>query len=428
MRGLALWFFGALMAHGALPTVCPPLSSRDEAFNVRYRLAMAEGGPQAAFALTARAFAATPRPHVAARFGSLLVRGEPAGAPAGERAAGLALLQQALGEGSAHAASVLGWMMLDGQTDVGTPGDGLRLVVAAAASGDTESMFRLGELHRLGRGLPVNLAAAEFCHTAAGNLGWPSGLVALAEDHEQGRRTRVDLAKACGLYGAAGRRGSRDAWLRLKELAKNGEAVAQRELWLLEVWLAYHRWERPGAQVKKAAAALLRAYPEDRDVLLALGRLHADRLPGRKSAALAFDYLSRAEALGSADAAAERAMLVIHGRGTPRDEAAGVARLRELDAAGNAAAAAYLGYLSYWGELNREVWPKDAAQTFAGSRRAADGGDMNGLRNVADCYAFGIGVERDYAMAAKYYLALALRGWRGADESMQRSLNAVPTT
>lgn len=403
-----------------------PLTSRQEAFDVRESRLRASKGDAAAFAWVEQRLTTRPDPHTAAVYADLLLRGKRQGAPENQGGRGVRLAQEALAAGSLRAVGVIGWELLRGGRLPGDPARGLTYLHHAAAAGDTTAMTYLGDALLRGIGTAPEPTLAEFWFRRAARRGWPYGLFLLGNAYADGKfHGQPDLARACALYQEAATYGSTSARRRLEQLAQAGDPAATRAHHLVTLWFAWFRHNVSNAKQHGVAQALQRDYPDDAEVLTALGRYNISPENGRREFKQAFVLLSRAAALGSVEAQALRARMQAEGWGTKTDPAAGLAEWRRLESQNDPTSLALLGYYSYWGTLKNKVLPKNPAQAFAYSKRAADAGSYTGQINTAYCYESGIGVPKDYALAAKYYDIAASRGALWADQSAASNLAFV---
>ena len=425
---LPLFAGAAVAADTALagkPAAAPlSLAPADVGLDIRYDLLRDEA---AGFKLLEKEFARDPRPHVKARYAECLLGGEAWGAPAGQEERGLALAQEALRDGSIHALRVVGWELMTGNRLERNISAGMRCLLKAAETQNPNALCTVGDVYLLGVGTPVNPGMAEYWYLQAGYFGKPHRLYRLGKVYEVGSGSaRPDLAKACTLYYEASTRGSGEALRRLHELAATGEPHALRGDQLATLWGASIGDLHTSKVVRVAAQSLETNYPEDPQVLFALGRLYVSENGGFRDFKKAYALFDKATKLGSADARSQRAKLLAEGVGVKRDQVQALAEWRILERNSNAEAWSCLGYYSYWGSLKDANLPKDAALAFAYSKKAADRGDVFGQMNVAACHEFGIGTPTDYALAAKYYWTVARRGSRYAQEKVGKLISHVP--
>ncbi|HEY0947630.1 MAG TPA: tetratricopeptide repeat protein [Opitutaceae bacterium] len=423
LRKWGALIFATLLCANATASDLEPI---DEVFDIRVDLAWGKDGEAAAFALVEKAFTRTPRPHVKTRYGEMLMTLGLGVAPAGEAGRGMDLVQEALDEGSVRAKAIVGWELLRGQRLPADPTRGLALLQEAVTAGNIHAMIVLGRAYRYGVGMPADVQIAELWFRRAAYLGSSQALYSLGHDYELGGIAgRADEAKAFELYLEAAIRGSDAAGERLKSGMESGEPRAARAHHLVILWYAAAGADFQRRQVKSAIAALEQSFPDDPVVLLALGRVYSTEGFGLRDYEKAHVALERAIRLGSADARAERAKLLAVGAGVKKDPAAALAEWRALEKRGNARALAELGFYHYWNSLKGTDVTKDPAKAFAYSRRAANAGDFWGQLNVAYCYEHGIGVDTNYALAARYNRAAAWRGSREGARRMYKLLDHV---
>jgi len=379
------------------------LDDRDEAFDQRVARIVDEEGFPAAFKSIEKAYQKHPTPHVKSLYGECLINGSHFGAPDHREEEGVKILKEAVDEGSPHAFTAMGWQLLAG---VGVPKDvgrGLAYLKRASDAGDATASFYLSVAYATGMGITQSLRAAHQWAVVASLRGKPDGLFAEGQVYEQGNGVPVDIAKACERYLDAASRGCDMASQQIDLLAKNGQEPAKRVQGLLLLRRVAFHWRRTRAQIQPVVDYFEATYPKDPEVLYALGTLYI--YGGREEYQdfkKAYALLEKAAALGSLDAQAEQAEMIAEGFGVKRDIGKALDLLLPLAAKKNAKALNYIGVDHYWGLLANEGIYKDEHLAFVYSAAAAEAGDYYAPANLADCYAFGIGVKRDYALAAKY--------------------------
>lgn len=400
-----------------------PLAARDVAFDLRHDLTHVEGGPAAAYKFTEEEAAKNPSPHIKARLGEYLLAGKTWGAPEGRGEEGSRLVDEALAAGSMHAMNVVGWELLAGRSRPQDVVRGLGYLQQGATEDYVPAMMALGDIYRRGFAVPKNRFAAEVWLVRAARLGQPHFLFRLAASHENGEMTaQPDVAYACRLYYEAAINGSAAARDRIHQLAEAGNSDAVRAKHLMLLCYVARGADPVTSRVRTAVTELESKYPDDPEVLTAIGRAYWSEELGNPDFKKAFAYFSRAADKGSDVARAFRARLLIEGYGTKRDIAAGMAEWAQLEARNVPEAVAQLGYFHYWGPVAAAGIKKDAQKAFALSKRAADWGDYYGQLNTAACYEFGIGVPTDYALAAYYYRAADGKGSVRARAKVRRLL------
>jgi TPR repeat protein len=304
--------------------------------------------------------------------------------------------------GSIRALSVLGWDLVMGKLIQQDFPRGMDYLRRGAAAGDPKAMRYFGTANLAVR----RIAAAEYWILDAAYRGEPGGLLFLAAAEESGSLTGTpDFAAACRYYYLAYVYGYRDARIHLQQLADRGAPGAERYNSLVIIWRAAHGHRSlSNDSVARAAAYLESSFPADPEVLDGLGLLYDNGYEkGFMDFKKAMALFEKAVALGSQDARSHRARAMADGIGCRKDPAAALAEWRALERQDNAAALACLGYYSFWGSLEGAGLGKNAFLAYDYSRRAAEAGDPFGAANLAACYADGIGVGRNYVLAAEYY-------------------------
>ena len=401
------------------------LSAADEAFDMRLDFLTIDKGEAAAFQFLEKEFARDPRPHVKAWYAEYLITGKEWGAPEGQALRGIALANEALSAGSSHALRILGWELITGAGKLveANPERGIDYLQQLVTAKNANGILTLGEVYQRGLGVPANWAEAEQLYRRGAFLGKPSALGRLGAAYEaKAGAGSTEREKACELYYEAASRGGLSAKRRLKELFDQKDPLGVRAYQLLILWYAHLGADFQTRQVRSAMELMESAYPDDPLAILAVARVYSCGDFGYRDFKKSYALYEKAAKLGSDDAQAEAAKLRAEGTGTKKDSMGALATWRELEARQNPRALALLGYYHYWGSLSGAGHPKDAKLAYQYSQRAADLGDCFGQLNVATCYEFGIGVEMNPALAAKYYRTAAWRGYRKADEKMRRLL------
>jgi len=388
----------------ALPVASLPKIFRpsDEAFDIRVDLLEMEKGTAAAYSFAKREMARTHDVHCEAVCAEYLDQtgGQGLSDPPDPR--GVAMALEAVRGGSVRGLSVLGWDLLWGKLTQQDIGRGMDYLQRGAAAGDPKAMRYFGTAN-LAAG---RLAAAEYWIRAAAYRGEPVGLLLLAAVEESGGLGGTpDLPAACRYDYLAYIYGYRDARIHLKQLADKGAPGAKRYNSMVIIWRAAHGHRTLSSDsVAQAAAFLETSFPADPEVLDALGLLYEN---GYGKGFMDFDkamaLFEKAAALGSQDARSHRAHALAEGIGCKRNPSAALAEWRALERLDNADALAWLGYYSFWGDLKGAGLGKNAFLAYEYSRRAAEAGDPFGALNLANSYADGIGVARNYALAAEYF-------------------------
>ncbi len=374
------------------------LTPAEEAFDVRCQEADIDGGPAAAFAYAEHSYLRNPTPHIRAVFAEFLFFGSAFGAPEGRRSEAIQIAAEALKQGAVRAYGVLGLELMQGDLVASDPLKAYDYATRGVAGGDPLSMALMGSI-ALADG-SRDRATQHYIQAAIN--GFPSGLCGVAELYE--KKTFLgepNMGKACNLYFVSARYGCAAGLARLRQLADSGTPGAIAYVRRLDLIGAEGTQNR---RLLSAARFLEKNCADDPEALSDLGYFYFPHPRYRFSdAAKARTCLEKGAKLGSLDARALLAVMWAEGMGGPKEPAKALAELRKLGLVGNNAnALAELGYLSYWGTLEDVGWPKDARMAFNLSLRSATAGSFVGARNLSECYGDGVGVEKDYGLAAKY--------------------------
>lgn len=143
-------------------------------------------------------------------------------------AKGLALLEEAAGEGNSLALYSLGVLYREGRGDLAPDADrAVDYLTRAARQGHAVAMYDLAIILRDGEGVPVDGKASIAWLEKAAALNDLDSMAALGYAHEQGIGTPADFAKAREWYARAADGGQIDAMTNLGRLYEAGEGGAQ---------------------------------------------------------------------------------------------------------------------------------------------------------------------------------------------------------
>lgn len=364
-----------------------------------------------------------------AQFAKLLILGPKAGGPPDRAAEGVALAEACTQQGSNAGQFALACAKRAG---LGTPKDlalGNHLLRSSAEAGYLEAILDLGTSILSAEPAVSNADEAEEWLRIAARRGAPHALYRYATSLEKPRTGQVvPHEKVATLLYDAAKYGSGKAEERLKAVRKDPSAppVLRRAAGLFILWQGALGYDGIfPAQLKITARELEATYPDDPEMLLALGRLYKSGENQMRDFKKAYSLLSKAAALGEDDALAERAKMQAEGLGVPADPAAALVAWRELEKRNNARALGILGYYSYWGSLKADGLKKDPHAAYAYSRLAAAGGDFFAQSNITFCFAHGIGTAKNYKLAVLYSHAAAYRGNRKAKQELPQLLTAA---
>lgn len=334
------------------------------------------------------------------------------------------LASEAMAEGSAVAQFVLGYAEMEG---LGCPVDrikGWKSMQAADRRGCYEAASYLGFYAEMGwGGWRDHAAALAYLRRAAALGGIAREWYVLGRRYEEGADGQLpDYARTIDFYFHAACFFDDHAFSRLEVLEKKGIPGAR-----LYRALAYVHDANEGVWLTKTRVReQIRVLEEvGHDLAAAQAELGAVYINGDW---VGYDYakatrtLNLARGLGADEANVTLAWMRLHGQGMPRDVPSAMSDLLLLSADGNALAATHLGYLYYWGSSEAKGVKRDPQKAFEFSRKGAEGGSLRALVNLAVCYRDGIGVKKDYAIAAELYWAAARRGYREGLESAERLL------
>lgn len=246
----------------------------------------------------------------------------------------------------------------------------LQLLTEAAEAKHPAAMFHLGELYRIGRGVPVSLPDAETWlrraaangHVAA-NLSLVRLLLSLdPPDHDS----------AAALCRQAAEAGDGQAQLLLGQMYQSGTGVPKdgREA---ARWLS-----------KAADQGVIVAYEK-------LGALYSEGTVLEQDFRAAADWFHRAAAEGSADALYHLGTLQFEGLGVTRDSRAAVEGYRQAADKGSGTAALGLGVMYASGNGVEQDYKKAAAAY----QRAVELGVTEAKFNLAFLNLRGLGVPKN---------------------------------
>ena len=331
---------------------------------------------------------------------------------------GVALAREAAEAGSAIGQETLGIALGQGLGVAPDQAESVRLLQQAAQRGSMRALGILGRYAVSGYGVPRDEEeAARKLRRAAELSGEMLGYLLLADAYENGGRgVPRDLAKAVECYYRIAIYGTRYVEKDFDRLEKLGapEVPLYRALALIHdanegVWVTKGKVQLAVPVLEQLGGKLAAAQYE-------LGTIYTVNHWVSHDYKKALGFLNRARGFGDDRANYTLAYMRLVGRGMPRDEAGALSDLELLSSDGDPNAATLLGAMHYWGSSDAPSLQKDAHKTYEFSRLGAENGSLTGLRNLARCYEEGIGVPRDYLLAAKLYWIAAKRGSRHSDE------------
>lgn len=264
---------------------------------------------------------------------------------------------------------------------------GLALLEQSADAGDARALTTLGEIYLEGRGVAVDRERAFGYFLRCSALDGPDAgncLARLGAAYRFGWGVAVDRARAVAVLERGRALGSSDATCVLGDIALEGGNVADAQ-----------RHYRESAEA--GSAPCMRKYA---------GTL----LDGDATqAALAMNWLKKADAAGDLLARAEIAAALLQPESALHDEAAGTAYAERCLSDGAYACVAAAG-----GVLLRRVDSQDNARGFAWLEAAASRGDKATARVLGFAAYYGYGRSRDTAVARRWLTQAGSLGLDGA--------------
>jgi TPR repeat protein len=422
--GAAVSSFAATSA----PADKAAMLAAEETYELRLERILNAKGRAALVEFLQRELRERPRPYVKAWLANYFLYGAELGLKdVADPARGYTLALESSQEGSLFGLELLGRATGDGRGVLRNPGQALNALRAAAEAGRATAMGELGKYYFFGVGTVADRDVGESWMRRSAQHGAYVGMLYLAEWWENARYVGTpNRAKANALYYGVGELGSGQARAELRERAKRGDRDAQKYVHLLFLDYALRGSDPLPAKLRESVKWLEEnTAADDVHVQVALAAARLERTWPVYDAARAKARLQALAAAGVDDARYYLAQIQWFGIGEKADPAAAVAIWRELAEKGHRESLARLGWLHWWGNATKYGVPKDAAQAFEFSRRAADAGSSQGQLNTADCYTHGIGVEENYYLAAKYYGIAEDRGYVSARRMKDRVLAMV---
>lgn len=321
------------------------------------------------------------------------------------------------------------WLKPDQQKEL--RGDFIGRLLKDASLGHAKAQATLGLCYHIGFGVKRNLATAIEWYQKAADGGHAGAQNNLAHLYDFGTGLPRDPDKAQSLYLAAAQQGLADAQFNVGLNYALGIAVPQD-------WKKAAAWYEKAAKQNNLAAmtnlgniyVLGRGTPIDfeearkwlqkpAEAGLALSQYSlAATYMGQQKEAEAVPWLRRSAQGGFPAAALYLAHHLFLGQGVPKnlDEALPWARkaaadtsLLKGDMPGNAHAMVADILLAIDLEHPEQV-ATNGAEAFREASSSAEIGNLEGQRALALCYHRGVGVERDFAAAAKWYRLSAEQG------------------
>lgn len=384
---------------------------REEIFGLRFRLLLEDKGAKAAREFLEKELARDPQPHVKAYLATICFFGPAWGmGPATDYERGQRLGKEAVAAGSVAAADALGRATAYGYGCTADCKEAVRLLRLAAQGGVARAMARLGVYRTCGIGEPADAQEGALWLARAAALGGSYGYVELGgrlEDAKPGDGS--NLQDAIKMYSHALVYNDDQARKKLQALVKNNTPGAALYLALGEVNFAHEGGWLPPTRVREQVKTLRELAGDDAEALVELGRACMEGKFTKRDYAFAQECFKRAAQTGNTDARFFLSKMKLRGLGVPCEAEAALRELQLMVVQRNARAAAYLGYVHYWGADEAPGIKKDAHMAFVYSRAAAEMGSFMGQRNLVTCYEHGIGTPKNYALAAK--VSWIVYGW-----------------
>jgi TPR repeat protein len=424
----ALGAIAASSVAAAEPMDKAAMLAAEETYELRLERVLNTKGRPAVVDFLRRELRDRPRPYVKAWMANYLLYGAELGLKdVADPPRGYALALESCQEGSLFGLELLGRAAGDGRGVLRNPAQALTALRASAEAGRATAMGELGKYFFFGIGVAPDRDAAEAWMRRSAQRGAYVGMLYLAEWWENAQYVGTpNRAKANALYYEVGELGSSQARGELRKRAQGGDREAQKYVNLLFLDYALRGSDPLPAKLRESVKWLEEnAAADDVPVQVALAAARLERTWPVFDAVRAKARLQALAAAGVDDARYYLAEVQWFGIGEKADPTAAVATWRALADKGHREALARLGWLHWWGNAAKFGVPKDAAQAFAYSRRAADAGSSQGQLNTADCYTHGIGVEENYYLAAKYYGIAEDRGYVNARRMKDRVLALV---
>jgi TPR repeat protein len=224
----------------------------------------------------------------------------------------------------------------------------------------------------LGRGVPVDYAAAARKFAVAAQAGRPLAQLMLGNQLRAGTGVAVDLPRALQWYRAAGNQGlaaaqTALAWMYLNAAGTRGD-LAEATRWLLAA-----------------------ARQDDPRALLMLSNLYAEGIGVTADPELARALLKRSAELGDAAGCRQLGWSLLYGPSAQRNLTQGVQLLRKAAAKQDNQAAFALG----WWYLSNDAQYRELSAAAQWMRTAANADNVLARLWLSQMYHRGLGVPRD---------------------------------
>jgi TPR repeat protein len=251
-----------------------------------------------------------------------------------------------------------------------------------ADGGSASAQKYLGDMYRVGQGVPRTVAEALAWYRKAADQGYPAAQERLGFIYEDALGVPRDYAKAIAWYLKAANLGDSTAQLSLGVMYLNGRGVAKNDAEAIA-------WFRKAADHGDTS-------PEDQ---YNLGMMHLMGYGVAKSDSEALKWYRLAADQGFAPAQYRVGWAYCFGRGVVQDYAEGAKWFRLAADQGYISAQNDLG-LAYRNGHGVVQSDSDAVKWY---RLAADQGAPLPEVNLGRMYEYGLGVAKDYAQALRLY-------------------------
>lgn len=405
------------------------MAEAEETYELKLLQLLRKSGRQALVNHLALELRERPRPYVKAWYANYLLYGKELGVPeVSDPERGFALACESQKEGSLFGEELVGRAWSDGRgtgerrTDLA-----VKHLTEAALNGRCTAMSELGRLHFFGQGVGLDRDMAEQWIMKGVWLGATGPLMNLAHWWENPEYVgTANRAKANALYYEAGEYGDDTAMTLLEQRAKQGDRDAQKYVHL-DLIVSTMRGYRALPSHLRAAVKWLEANAaaDDIRVQIALIDIMKERRLAVYDAKAARAKAERLAAAGNENARALLAEFAWRGIEQKEDPSAAIKIWQELALFENPHALYRMGWMHWWGNGEKHGISQDARKTFEYCRKSAELGYWRAQWVLANLYSDGIGVQKNYFMAAKFYRLLEERRYKGAREKKEWMLAHV---
>ena len=302
----------------------------------------------------------------------------------------VALYYEAAGAGDVDAQIAIGGILYTSESN---KYEAVEWLEKAAAQGSTNAMTVLGQMYRLGEGIPQNHQEAFKWYKMAADLGDASSQYFVGMMYYSGSGVAQSVQDAIQWLRKSADRGDADAQTTLGFQYSTGAGVDKDDGEAVRLW-------RLAADQNSSVAQYY------------LGKMYEAGRGVQQDDQEAFRWLLKAADQGDADAQLAVGIHYISGKGTSEDSALSLKYLEMAGRQGNVEAQFRMG-LNYDQGYGVTKNPEAAVGWY---KLAAEHGDLRAQYNLGMCYARGRGVPRDDAVAVKYWKMAADQGDGGAQD------------